>query len=227
MNSFFTKIRNKLVLHFRNSSSSRLRVCLYIGMAVAFVVFVSSLYSVVVYQVEAPFAPDGVVGDPIASSTAATMNPSYPVRLRVPKIHLDAPFTEEPLGLDEDKAVEVPEGYEEVGWYRYGPTPGSLGPAVVLGHVDSLDGAAVFYLLGQLEPGDSVFVDREDGTTAEFTVTALERTPQSEFPTQKVYGNIDFAGLRLITCTGKYDKGSLRYSHNLVVYAALKEPSTP
>ncbi len=162
------------------------------------------------------------MGDPYASSSAAYLEESLPVQLRIPAIDLDASFTD-PLGLSENGEVEVPKGYEEVGWYKHGPTPGELGPAVVLGHVDSVAGPAVFYSLGQLSLGDEIEIVREDGSIAVFEVTALERYAQENFPTQLVYGDIDHAGLRLVTCTGTFDRGVQRYSHNLVVYAALKD----
>jgi LPXTG-site transpeptidase (sortase) family protein len=152
--------------------------------------------------------------------TGPTLSESGPVHLRIPSINVDVDFSA-PLGLKENREVEVPKEYDRVGWYKYGPTPGELGPAVVFGHVDSVDGAAIFYLLGQVKQGDSVFVTREDGSTAEFLITSLERVEQDSFPTQKVYGNIDHAGLRLVTCTGTYNKGELRYTHNLIVYAKL------
>ena len=145
---------------------------------------------------------------------------SEPTRLRIPKLDIDATFVP-PLGLLPNGEVAVPDSYTEVGWYKYGPTPGALGPAVILAHVDSYAGPAVFFYLGQLEPGDDVFVDRADGSTAHFKVESLERPRQAEFPTARVYGDIDHAGLRLITCSGIYVKGNQRYTHNLVVYARL------
>ena len=151
-----------------------------------------------------------------------TLSESKPLLLRIPALNINAPIIE--LGLQDNKEIEIPEGYEEVGWYRHGPTPGELGPAVVVGHVDSYEGAAVFYSLGQLKPGDLIEIDREDGTTALFEVKILERYPQDDFPTEKVYGNIDHAGLRLITCSGSYDREAERYNRNLVVYASLVEP---
>jgi len=57
-------------------------------------------------------------------------------------------------------------------------------------------------------------------------VEALERHEQSGFPTEKVYSDLDYSGLRLITCTGTYDKGIERYSHNLIVFARLIENKT-
>lgn len=149
---------------------------------------------------------------------------SKPDRIIIPKINVDTTFVE-PLGLNDDQTIEIPDSYEEVGWYKNGASPGEIGSSVILGHVDSYEGPAVFFALGQLEKGDEVQIERSDGSIAVFEVTSLERVKQSEFPTQKVYGKTDHAGLRLVTCTGLYDKGSLRYSHNLIVYAALKEGS--
>ncbi len=151
---------------------------------------------------------------------ANVLPPSEPTRLRIPKLDIDTTFVP-PLGLLPNGEVAVPDSYTEVGWYKYGPTPGALGPAVILAHVDSYAGPAVFFYLGQLEPGDDVYVDRADGSTAHFKVESLERPRQAEFPTARVYGDIDHAGLRLITCSGIYVKGNQRYTHNLVVYARL------
>lgn len=150
----------------------------------------------------------------------APLSPAYPEHMRIPSIGVDAPFAV-PLGVDSNKEIEVPEGYEEVAYYKHGPTPGQLGPAVVLGHVDSVAGPAVFYSLGQLEEGDLIEIDREDGVTAIFEVERLERHEQRGFPTRKVYGDLAYAGLRLITCSGSYDREIQRYSHNLIVFARL------
>lgn len=147
---------------------------------------------------------------------------STPTRLRIPKINIDTDFVP-PLDLEKSGEVAVPDSYTQVGWYKHSPTPGALGPAVILGHVDSYTGPAIFFSLGQLQEGDDVFVEREDGTTAHFQVTALERPKQSEFPTARVYGNINHAGLRLITCSGIFLHGEQRYTNNLIVYAKLVE----
>ena len=146
---------------------------------------------------------------------------SAPVRLRIPKIDIDTTFVP-PLGLNADKTVSVPDSYTEVGWYKNGATPGEIGASVILGHVDSYQGPAVFYSLGQLKKGDEIEITREDGSVATFVVTDKERVTQDNFPTEKVYGAVNYAGLRLVTCTGIYNRGSLRYSHNLIVYAELK-----
>ncbi len=161
-----------------------------------------------------------------APATAATftLERATPTVIRIPRVSIEASF-EESLGLNPDRTIAVPDGYDTVGWYQYSPTPGELGPAVVLGHVDSQDGPAVFFSLGQLRAGDDIYIERADGSTAHFVVTHLEREAQDAFPTQAVYGDIDHAGLRLITCSGEFIRGEQRYTHNLIVFARLVEPA--
>lgn len=159
-------------------------------------------------------------------TTLHTATTSPPTLLRIDTINLTAPFVGA-MGLEEDGSVQVPEGYDAVGWYGYGPTPGEIGPAVILGHVDSVDGPAIFYSLGQVEVNDTVHIEREDGSILTFTITGLERVEQDTFPTERVYGDIPYAGIRLITCSGVYDKGELRYSHNLIVYGELTDITYP
>jgi sortase (surface protein transpeptidase) len=175
-------------------------------------------------MVPVALAPETPLPSTATSSVTSYSLPAVlPQYLRIPKIALEVPFSE-PLGLLSTGEVAVPEDYDTVGWYQYSPAPGSLGPAVVLGHVDSYSGPAVFFSLGQLDPGDDIIIDRQDGSVAHFKVEKLVRQEQGEFPTEEVYGNIDYAGLRLITCSGVFDRSIQRYSHNLIVYARLVSP---
>jgi len=126
-----------------------------------------------------------------------------------------------PLGIDPDHSLQVPPlSAEEAGWYKYSPTPGEIGPTVILGHVDSNTGPSVFFKLGALRPGDRVSVKRADGIVVVFRVTRVVSYPKSSFPAAQVYGNTKNPQLRLITCGGRYD--SVRRSHvdNIVVYAS-------
>lgn len=183
-------------------------------------------YGVVTRSTPAPVPP---TTPPEVTETVATMTrtlpASKPISLRIPAASIEATF-EDPLGLQPNNEIEVPEAYDTVGYYQYGPTPGELGPAVVLGHVDSYAGPGVFFSLGQAEVGDPVFIKRADGTEVEFVITRLERHEQAGFPTELVYGDIDHAGLRLITCSGTYDRSVERYTHNLIVFAELVGTST-
>jgi Sortase domain len=144
---------------------------------------------------------------------------SNPVAVSIPSIGVQSRLVG--LGLDPHGAMEVPKNPAEAGWFTRGPTPGALGPAVIAGHV-TWNGPAVFRRLGSMRRGDQVTVTREDGTTAVFRVTRVARFSKSRFPTEAVYGPIDHAGLRLITCGGTYDAAEHTYLDNVVVFAKLQ-----
>ena len=116
--------------------------------------------------------------------------------------------------------LEVPPTGFPAGWYVGGPTPGELGPAIIVGHID-WKGPAVFHHLHEAQPGDLVIVTRADGSTPTFRITRLAQFPKNKFPTTLVYGNLDHPGLRLITCGGVLDKTTGHYKDNIVVFADL------
>ncbi|MBJ7452628.1 MAG: class F sortase, partial [Blastococcus sp.] len=125
---------------------------------------------------------------------------------------------------NDDGSVEVPplEPDDKAGWYQRGPAPGAVGPAVILGHVDSAEyGPGIFFDLGALEPGDEVEVARTDGTVAVFAVDRVERHPKDAFPTIAVYGNTAEPQLRLITCGGVFDSDARSYKDNVIAFATL------
>jgi sortase (surface protein transpeptidase) len=142
-----------------------------------------------------------------------------PVRVRVPAIGVGSELLR--LGTDASGVLVPPDDYARAGWFTGGAVPGDVGPAVVAGHVDSVDGPAVFSRLDDLAPGDEVLVDREDGTTARFTVTGIGRYPKDDFPTAAVYGPTPRAELRLVTCGGDFDRSRASYEDNVVVFARL------
>jgi sortase (surface protein transpeptidase) len=190
---------------------------------VAFVVLVCSLVAVGVLLQSKNLSVSTEVIPPnngVASTTETYFTRALPTELLIPKISLAVPFTDT-LRLNDDQTIEVPKVYDKVGWYEFGPSPGEKGPAVILGHVDSYEGPAIFYSLGRLDTGDEITVQRADGTTVTFVVYAHERYEQDEFPSEKVYGMTNEPELRLITCTGTFNRGEQRYTHNLVVYARL------
>jgi hypothetical protein len=175
-----------------------------------------------------PSATSGLPA-PGASSRAAArpvtgplLGRSVPVRLDIPDLHVRSELLQ--LGLNPDQTVQVPPLSKDskAGWYKYSPTPGQLGPSVILGHVDSAKyGPGVFFKLGALRPGSTLSVTRSDHTTAVFRVDRVVSYPKAHFPTLEVYGNTDSAQLRLITCGGRFDAGSHNYQSNIVAYATL------
>ena len=149
---------------------------------------------------------------------------SDPVAVSIPRIGVRSPLDD--LGLKTDGTMKLPPP-ARAGWFPGGAAPGALGPAVITGHV-TWDGApAVFYRLGTMRRGDQVSVTRKDGRTAVFTVTRVARFSKSQFPSRAVYGAIDHAGLRLITCGGTYDAARNSYLDNVVVFARLTAARGP
>ena len=170
-----------------------------------------------------PVAAAAAVEDgPRQITLAAAASPegrAAPVRVRIPSIHVDSSLLR--LGVDGAGALQPPDDFGLAGWFPASPVPGDVGPAVIAGHVDSYVGPAVFFRLRELAAGDEVLVDRSDGTTARFSVTAAHRYPKDAFPTEEVYGPTARAELRLITCGGAFDRSARSYRDNVVVTAVL------
>jgi hypothetical protein len=153
----------------------------------------------------------------VTLSAAAAAPVRAPVRLRVPSVGLDTPLTA--IDLDAAGALVPPSDDTVAGWYRSGPAPGEVGPAVLTGHVDNVAGPAVFFRLRDVAVGDPISVTRTDGTTVRFTVTRVARFPKGAFPTAEVYAPTPRPELRLITCGGAFDPTARSYLDNVVVYA--------
>ncbi|WP_241248960.1 class F sortase [Rhodococcus sp. X156] len=162
---------------------------------------------------------------PTPSAPAATVAPallldrSAPVRLQIPSIGVDSALMD--LGLQPDGTMQVPPTGFPAGWYTGAPTPGEQGPAVLAGHVDWAGSPGVFHELRSVRPGAEVAISRADGTVATFRVSQVEQHDKDAFPTGLVYGNLDRAGLRLITCGGSFDEQASSYRDNIVVFADL------
>ncbi len=159
-----------------------------------------------------------IVSKPVA--TPHVLTASTPTHITIPAVSIDAAIM--PVGQDTDGSIQMPPLFDwTTGWYDLSPTPGQLGPAIIVGHVDTYKGVSVFWNLRNLNPGDLINVARADGSTATFKVQSLQQFDQNNFPTQEVYGNIDYAGLRLITCGGTFDQSTASYTENTVVFASL------
>lgn len=162
---------------------------------------------------------------PPAPTTQAAVNAglarSVPTWVDVPSIAAHSTLVQ--LGLNADKTVQVPPVDEplQAGWYNNSPTPGEVGPAVVLGHIDGDHKEGIFWRLHEVKAGDKVSIGRQDGSTLTFTVTKVDQVAKSDFPKDAVYGDTSDPELRLITCGGAFDASSHNYLDNIIVYAKL------
>ena len=154
---------------------------------------------------------------PAPRGRRAAHRPARPVRIEIPAIGVDAPVI--PLGLNPDRTLEVPRDFggrrlvdrrraarrTRPGGHRrprrLEDRPGRVLP-------DPRPG-----------PGAAIAVVRRDGTRARFRVIGSEQYPKTRFPTERVYGATSRPTLRLITCSGVFDRDSGHYLDNTVVYA--------
>lgn len=156
--------------------------------------------------------PAGPVPDPLSRS--------LPERITIPSIDVDAPVGK--VGLGADGWIEAPPLADSnlAAWYDGSVTPGETGTSVLVGHVDNNAGPAVFYGLGALDKGRRIDIRRADGTTAEFSVYAVEVVSKADFPADRVYANSSTPELRVLTCGGGFSRKN-GYDGNVVAYARL------
>lgn len=154
----------------------------------------------------------------LLSDVAAETGPK-PTGIVISGLSVEAPIT--PYGINERTGqMAIPRNVNEVGWYRYGPTPGAPGSAVLAAHVDlESQGPGVFFNLKQLEPGDLIRVLYEDGTQREFEVEARTTYLKDELPLDVIFSRSGPPVLTLVTCGGGFNSGIAEYDSNVVVFA--------
>lgn len=165
-------------------------------------------------------APAASITTPVTERPAravAAAPPARPAALTIPAIDVRTDLIA--LGVEKDLTVEVPADADQAGWYELGTTPGQPGSAVILGHVDSTEGPAVFYRLRELDPGARVDVTLADGTIETFEVTRIDTVENGDFPAEKIYaGTPKRPTLAIVTCGGDYDADNGGYQSNVIAY---------
>lgn len=163
--------------------------------------------------------PEGATSTGGSGRESAEGPAATPVHLTIPSLAITTPLVL--LGLNDNGTVEVPSAPNRAGWFRLGTVPGRRGSAVILGHVDSSEGPAVFADLSTMRPTDRVQVGLSDDTLVTFEVTAVETYANADFPADRVYaGTTRVAELNLVTCGGTYDADRGGYQSNVVVFTS-------
>jgi len=155
----------------------------------------------------------------LPASVTTGQQAARPTWLSIPSLGIRTKLIH--LGVNSDGTLQVPARTTVAGWYTGSPRPGTVGSAVIAGHVDSRTGPGIFFWLRTLHRGDRIYVGRADGTMAVFTVTKVRKFAKDGFPTAAVYGPVPDAELRLITCGGVFDRSLGSYLSNVVVFARL------
>ena len=144
---------------------------------------------------------------------------SRPVLLRIASLNVTTRLGE--VGLQPNHQVMVPASTAIASWFNLGPTPGQVGSAVILGHVDSYTGPGVFFRLRAIKVGARVDVTLANGTLTRFAVTGVVQYSKSAFPDRLVYGSRGVSALQLVTCGGVFDHWTGHYESNVVVFTKL------
>ena len=195
------------------------------AMAVAGVLTISGCSNRTATTAPAPASPSAVAATPappatdVGSATAAASTSTTqlaPTLVRIPAIGVTSTLVR--LGLAKDGSLDVPTEAMTAGWYTGSPVPGLVGPSVIAGHVHWSGIPAVFAHLADLKRGDRAIVSLSDGTTVIFAVDRVATYAKTQFPTELVYGDIAYPGLRLITCGG-FDPVAKAYEANVIVFA--------
>ena len=142
-----------------------------------------------------------------------------PLRLRIPKIRVDA--TVETVGKTTSGAMDIPVDANDVAWYGLGPLPGEPGASVIAGHVDTKRGPAVFWSLQKLQVGDTVDVSQAGGVTHQFVVDSVQWYATDAAPLSTIFSLDGSPRLNLITCGGVFDRNQHMYDKRVVIYTHL------
>jgi Sortase domain len=218
--------RHGALVRSRRSADAHIRRRTALRLTLAAVALVAGLVALLARPAPAPTAPAAAERRPAVTVPAVLEAPSSPAdapaptSVAVPAAGIRTGLV--PLTVDPAGTLTPPQDTATAGWFAQGPAPGAVGPAVLVGHVDSWRGPGAFYRLVRVAAGEEVLVSRADGSTVRFTVTRVARYPKDAFPTAEVYGPTPDPELRLITCGGTFDRAARSYEENVVVYARAR-----
>lgn len=131
---------------------------------------------------------------------------------------LDITAPVRPAGINDRGEFDLPPG-SEAGWYRFGPTPGQDGSAVIAAHVDWNGVPGAFFDLREAKPGQRIVVDFDDDSTAAFHIVEVRQYDKTVLPLDELFVRAGDPQLTLITCGGEFDPAARSYEDNVVVIA--------
>jgi LPXTG-site transpeptidase (sortase) family protein len=171
-------------------------------------------------------APSGVEPAVSSAKPSDAAIAKYAVQSNLPRYitipSINVPETRVmPLGLTKHNQIAVPANIYDAGWYDGSARPGQDGAMFIYGHVSSWRAKGIFYNLSKLKPGDTIDVQRGDGSVYSYRVVTLKTYPHDKVDMHAVLSPVDpkVPGLNLMTCTGHIIKGTSEFDQRLVVFA--------
>jgi len=163
-----------------------------------------------------------IAAAPVGTDTgAATSTLDEPAYLIIPAIGVNAVVQSIGLSKTGNGDIGIPSNFTDAAWYNRGPMPGSPGIAIIDGHLDGrYIQEAVFYHLGDLTAGESIYVKDRSGVLRRFVVIGNERLPY-DADTRMLFVNSGMPRLVLITCAGDWLPDKHEYTDRILVSATL------
>jgi sortase (surface protein transpeptidase) len=144
--------------------------------------------------------------------------PSNPAYIVIPRLGVQTKV--EAVGVDNNSNMDIPADPYNAAWYKYGPLPGTVGNAVIDGHLDWYGiKEAIFYYLDRLQPGDRIYIRDDQGVDRAFAVSKNLLCPYNKCPLEEIFGATSATRLNLITCAGVFNTSQQNYNKRLVVFA--------
>jgi hypothetical protein len=127
------------------------------------------------------------------------------------------------VGVSPDGAMEIPDAFNQAGWYRYGPAPGAAaGAAVIAAHINTTSDRAPFSQLKSLAAGTLVTVERYGASALNYRVRSVGLMAKDRFDGGTLFRRDGPHLLRLVTCGGRWLDDRQDYSDNVIVTAELE-----
>ena len=165
--------------------------------------------------------PDIIVPIPTHSSLITeevTENIGNPVRIVIPSISVDAAIQN--VALTKFGAMDLAKDPLETSWYELGALPGTIGSAVIAGHVNWYNHEkAVFENLHDISPGDSIHIIDDTNTTISFIVREVQSFSATANAESVFLSDDGKSHLNLITCEGVWNGKSEQFTNRFVVFA--------
>jgi hypothetical protein len=176
------------------------------------------------HNARAPVTNKGQIPTTLAPSAVADI--VAPNRIVIPKIHANAPIV--PVGTTADRELQIPLNPRVVGWWRYGAKPGAtVGTAILAGHINYAGVTGSMAAIGQLDPGDQVYVfgkqNADNRHEVRFRVTGVRTYHKTHLPYQKIFNQKSAGRIVIVTCGGPFDASTGNYLDNIVVFAVPEE----
>lgn len=153
------------------------------------------------------------------SLTSYQTAPDLPRYLTIEKINVKTRVRS--VVRDKNGTLLAPSNIYDVGWYDGSAKPGEAGTIVMDGHVLGPTKGGVFYSLGTLGIGDKLIVERGDGKSFSYSVTATrlydnDKVDMEKILTTSVPGK---PALNLITASGRFNVRTNQFEPRLAIFA--------